>query len=334
MRHTNLPEELGSVFSVARARAHGVGRGRLSGADLGSTFRGARRRGEDAEPAQGDEPEAARQRARVLTLAHEYAQVMTSHAFFAGMTSAVIQGIPLPPEHYWEPVAPDAPLTAPRKPRPLVVGVHAPRTPVRRPGIRGIRIGAELAPLATAEGLPVVAGPATWASLGAELSERDLVIAADHLIRIPRHPGGFKAPDRSAYATCDQLAAAIGVRRGAAKLRAALARARTGSSSPKESALRLILVDGGLPEPVQDHDVYDAGQWIATLDLAYPELRIGIEYDGSGHRTQVQFEKDVRRLERLAEAGWTILRFTARDLRGAELAIVQRVARARTRLGG
>ncbi len=333
MEKRALPDELGTEFSVSRARESGVGRGRLRSSDLESSFRGARRRkAADPVPIDRDEPEAAEERERVLRLAREYAQVMTPHAFFAGITSAVIQRIPLPRGQHSTPAAADAPLTAPLELRPLVVGVHKPRTPVRRPGIRGVRIDPVLAPLAVSDGLRVVSGPATWASLGAELTERDLVVAADHLIRIPRHPGGFKKAERRAYATREELAAAIGQRCGAARLRAALARARTGSSSPRETLLRLILVDGGLPEPLLDHDVLDAGMWMATLDLAYPERKLGIEYDGSQHRAQTQFEKDVRRLERLADAGWTILRFTARDLRGPESAILQRVARARMRL--
>lgn len=253
-------------------------------------------------------------------------------AFFAGATAAIIHGIPLPYLHHSNVEGP--PWGAPAEPLDLIVGVHKPRGATRRRGTRGVRLDASLAPVVLVDGMRVMDMPSTWAMLGATLDERDLVVAADHLIRIPRNPGNFTPPDRGPYSTRAELAAAIRRRRGAEVLRSALGRARTGAASPRESLLRLILVDDGLPEPVLDHDVYDEhGRFLGCLDLAYPELKIGIEHDGSVHREQRQFERDVARLEQLAEADWLILRFTARDMRGTEVAITQRVRRARARRG-
>jgi len=206
-----------------------VSRARLRGADLVSTAHGARSR--ITAPPDADLPPAAQERDRVLARARELATVLAPHAFFAGATAAAIHGIPLPAAAHSLPAGRGA-----AGPPELVVGVHKPRSVVRRANVRGIHIDPALAPVVEVDGLRVTDLASTWAMLGARLSERDLVIAADHLLRIPRHPGGFRPPERPAFATREQLPAAIGRRRGAETLRRALARARTGASSPPRDA--------------------------------------------------------------------------------------------------
>jgi hypothetical protein len=117
---------------------------------------------------------------------------------------------------------------------------------------------------------------------------------------------------------------------GIVALRGALPRVRTGASSRRETWLRLILVDAGLPEPDLDHDVFDAdGQFVACLDLAYPKLKIGIEYDGDHHRTDpVQWARDVDRLDRLIEEGWRVVRATKQHIFRSSGVVVQRVRNA------
>jgi very-short-patch-repair endonuclease len=85
------------------------------------------------------------------------------------------------------------------------------------------------------------------------------------------------------------------------------------SESPMETRLRLVLIDGGLPRPVAQFEVRDS-RFIGRLDLAYPEWKIGIEYDGDQHRNPEAFAADLTRQNRLRAAGWTVLRFTARDV--------------------
>ena len=161
-----------------------------------------------------------------------------------------------------------------------------------------------------------IADPATtFATLAPHLGEYDLVAAADFLLRVPRAPGGFHRPRRTtAFATRDELRAMIGAVqwRGAAKLRRAIERARTGASSRPETWTRLTLVDAGLPEPVIDHDIRtDAGTFAACADLAYPEHRVSIDYEGDGHRERGQFVYDINRFALLQEIGWTAVRLTS-----------------------
>ncbi|HYN94786.1 MAG TPA: DUF559 domain-containing protein [Pilimelia sp.] len=94
-----------------------------------------------------------------------------------------------------------------------------------------------------------------------------------------------------------------------------LALAEPLSESPMESRLRLLIVDAGLPRPVAQHEVRDgAGRFVARVDLAYPAVRVAIEYEGDHHRERATFQRDVGRLNALRAAGWTVLRFTADDV--------------------
>ncbi|MEA2704510.1 MAG: hypothetical protein QOD63_2455 [Actinomycetota bacterium] len=103
-------------------------------------------------------------------------------------------------------------------------------------------------------------------------------------------------------------------RRGVPALRDALDARRAGfhvGDSIKETELVRLLTSAGLPEPVQQHQVL-AGCRVYLLDLAYPDRRVGMEYDGwDAHRTRSAFDGDRSRANDLALAGWTVLRFTS-----------------------
>ena len=111
--------------------------------------------------------------------------------------------------------------------------------------------------------------------------------------------------------------------RGAAVLRATLGHVEMLSESPMESRLRMALVLGGLPRPVAQHIVFAAGQFVARLDLAYPDRRLGVEYDGR-EAHPLGLARDRRRARALAAAGWLLLPFTAEDvLGGADRAVIE-----------
>jgi very-short-patch-repair endonuclease len=96
---------------------------------------------------------------------------------------------------------------------------------------------------------------------------------------------------------------------------AALDLARLEVESPMETRLRLAIVFGGLPEPVVQYAVRTPqGRFVARLDLAYPEKRVGLEYDGDHHRDRETFRADAVRLNRLRLLDWSVLRFTADDV--------------------
>jgi very-short-patch-repair endonuclease len=53
------------------------------------------------------------------------------------------------------------------------------------------------------------------------------------------------------------------------------------------------------------------------LDVAYPEHRIGIEYDGEEHTTPAGVRRDIGRATDLVDLGWRTYRYTADDIYGA-----------------
>ena len=114
---------------------------------------------------------------------------------------------------------------------------------------------------------------------------------------------------------------------GVGRLRRALELAEPAAESPMETRLRLLLVLAGLPRPqvqVSLHD--DKGHFIGRPDLYYPTHRLALEYDGSGHRETMT--ADHRRQNRLVNAGYRLLRFTAADVLSTPDSVVLLVRQA------
>ena len=85
-----------------------------------------------------------------------------------------------------------------------------------------------------------------------------------------------------------------------------------GAQSPPETRYRVTLVDGGLPEPELQWQVWRKGVLIAVFDLAYPELGIGMNYDGRVHETRLVTDRRQRDLVALED--WACLVATERTL--------------------
>ena len=116
---------------------------------------------------------------------------------------------------------------------------------------------------------------------------------------------------------------------GVATIRAALELTRPGVESPQETETRLLLVAAGLPQPVIQYEVRDGSRLIARVDLAYPQWRIAIEYEGDGHRTDAsQWRRDIQRQRALDERGWIVIRLTHLDLVSGESGLLASVRRA------
>jgi very-short-patch-repair endonuclease len=105
-------------------------------------------------------------------------------------------------------------------------------------------------------------------------------------------------------------------RRGWRKLLRAVSLVDPAAESPQESRLRVRLVLAGLPKPVSQHVIEKDGRFIARVDLAWPDLRVAIEYDGAWHGDSDQLDRDRARLNRLVTTdGWIILHATRRRVR-------------------
>jgi hypothetical protein len=102
--------------------------------------------------------------------------------------------------------------------------------------------------------------------------------------------------------------------RGLRQLRAVLPRVDPGAASPKETWLRLLLVDGGLPVPETQIPVVANYRTIALLDMGWERFKVAVEYDGDQHRTQRrQYVRDLRRIKALEQLGWIVIRVIAED---------------------
>ena len=85
------------------------------------------------------------------------------------------------------------------------------------------------------------------------------------------------------------------------------------TESPMETRTRVALIDGGLPRPTPQHEVRHAhGGLAGRLDLAYPEAKLGVEYDGADHWKQRR--EDDRRRAAIRACGWEVLVYSADDV--------------------
>jgi very-short-patch-repair endonuclease len=115
--------------------------------------------------------------------------------------------------------------------------------------------------------------------------------------------------------------------RGVRCLKRALELADPAAESVMETRLRLVLVLAGLPHPKGQVSLRDDfGLFLARPDLYYADARLAIEYDGVTHRESLA--ADNRRQNRLIDAGYRLLRFTAGDVLDAPAAVVSMVRRA------
>jgi hypothetical protein len=75
-----------------------------------------------------------------------------------------------------------------------------------------------------------------------------------------------------------------GGRRGVREVRRGLAEVEPLTESAMETRTRILLVDAGLPRPTAQFVVHDGdGCHVGRLDLAYPEAKVAVEYDGALH---------------------------------------------------
>ncbi|MBI5340248.1 MAG: hypothetical protein HZB45_21425 [Mycolicibacterium rufum] len=158
---------------------------------------------------------------------------------------------------------------------------------------------------------------------------------------------GRYLPRNIAVAHLDALASTTGVtaeeileltyrykgRHGVRLCRDAVELMDAGAQSPQETRLRLLLIDRGFPPPRTQIPVADQyGFEFAYLDMGWEDLLIAVEYDGDHHRTDTdQYRWDARRLRKLADAGWIVIRVMAGDRNEEVIAWVKQAVARRQR---
>jgi very-short-patch-repair endonuclease len=166
--------------------------------------------------------------------------------------------------------------------------------------------------------LPVTTPERTWRDLAAVVGPAALLAVTDQLLDV-----------WCSAADLERQLAGRPSGRGSARARAVLPVADARAESPMESVLRWLLHDAGLPPPVLQHRVRDAaGVVLGRADLAWPDRKLLVEFDGKIHREGDVFVNDLRRQNRLIAAGWTILRFSSADVLGHPAQVVAAVRAA------
>ncbi|GEK80496.1 hypothetical protein ABA31_18470 [Agrococcus baldri] len=263
-------------FTVRAGLDRGYTAAELRSMAFTSPARGAR-----ITAAIGDDAQALFEAVRVLAVDDQ---------FFSHSTAARIHGMPLPTRLESEArVHLASPTGRARMVRPGVVGHRLKSTTVEVDGLR------------------VESRPDVFIHLATMLTVEELVIVGDWLV----------SPKRQAPLSVDELTDALrrySGARGLHRARRALSLVRVGAESPRETLVRLLVI-GALPEPTLQHEVFDAsGTFIARLDLSWPKLKLGVEYDGEHHTEPEQRSRDLARIERLRALGWHIITVTKHDL--------------------
>ncbi len=300
---TRQPEPIptvvrGEFLSTAQALRLGVPPDRLRRADVGHPFHGV--------------VTFAAPLATIVDRSWAYAQVMPESAWFSNTTAAALRGLPLPGRLRASPLH----VTVER-------GGHAPRGA----GVVGHQRDLEapvfeqlLVSLSTGETVPLRVGTigATLLTVATDVDLPDLVAIID---------AARWADDRSALGGIDRMLARSARRAGASALRRAARLSRAGVRSRPESHLRLLLRSAGFPEPEIAPEVVTP---IGPLhpDLAWPEFRVLVEYEGDQHRTDDRvFAHDLRRFDAFADVGWSAVRCTRADLYGEPRRVLGSLAR-------
>lgn len=295
-----MPASDRNVFLRSEALAEGLSRRRVDGQRFGRPFPGVRLALPEDVPDNGYL--ALWQRCRW------YAPRLRPGQYLSHGTALAVRGVPVPQRVLGE----------------LHVSAHRPLQAPRVAGVSGHRLQARPVRIDTVGGVPVLAPSSAWVQVLGDWQHDDLVAAADRIVT-----------PRDRLATLDELRGEAVPARRTRRAERVLADVREGSESPRETQLRLLMLRAGLPEPELAYELWsDAAAFIARLDMAYPQYRVAVEYDGRQHaRDAAQFERDADRWHDVREAGWELVRVLNHHLVGRGAVALERIATALRRGG-
>lgn len=175
---------------------------------------------------------------------------------------------------------------------------------VRRSQTREGQRDLETLDVMTLHGVPVTTPLRTALDLACGLPRRDALAALDSFMRIHEINREDFLREAPRYFR----------RRGVRQMRSLIPVADGRAESPGESWTRLEILDSNLPSPVLQWRVLRSGREIYRLDLAYPGLKICVEYDGEEfHDSDEARTLDHQRRAWLREHGWILIVVTKDD---------------------
>ncbi|MGP3534368.1 endonuclease domain-containing protein [Microbacterium sp. RD1] len=283
-------DDLSAAFTVSEGRAAGLSPGRMRSRAFDAPFWGTR----SARDLEDDE------RLRLLLSA------LPSHTFACGATAGVVLGLPLPlaleKRAYTEPL----------------VGVPLEHNRIRRPGVRGRALAIGEDDVVTVGGIRCTSPARTWCELAGVLGLGQLVAVTDRILS--------RLDPLATREQLEEVHRRVGRSRGAAQRPLALEWSSSRSESPRESELRVLLLQAGLPMPECNVEVFHGRRFVARVDMMYAHARLIIEYDGDYHRDRDQWSRDASRRAELESLGYRVTVVTARDFDDPR-ALVARIRR-------
>ncbi|WP_236034497.1 endonuclease domain-containing protein [Bifidobacterium saguinibicoloris] len=154
----------------------------------------------------------------------------------------------------------------------------------------------------------------TWAQMAVHVSLEDLIVLGDSVVeakRLAAHDADAGDAHRSFVTLVDGMTQFNGI----ARCRLALPLIMPNVASPQESRGHLMLRRHGIPVMRTNYVVpdmrFESGAAM-TLDMAWPEHRVAVEYDGDQHRVDKrQWRRDQAKRNPLRGRGWIILEANA-----------------------
>lgn len=172
----------------------------------------------------------------------------------------------------------------------------------------------------------------TWAILARWLSMTETIVLLDAILRANARVAADRGGTRITMDDIRQFLARYGDFPGSDKCQQSIDFITVVTDSTMECRTLLALLRQGLPHPAIHHRIVltTLGE-AAVVDLAYPEQRTIIEYDGDAHRQDKrQFRRDERKRQAMRADGYEVIVAFADDIltpRGRD-EFVRRVATA------
>lgn len=277
MPHSSRLVGPAAAFTLTEGAAHGLSPSSLRASDWITPHAGVR----------VERVSTPRQRLAALVRA------LPAHAFLCGPTAAVLHGLPLP-----------GPMASRAWEEPFI-GVPAGRNRIRRPGTTGRALTVEPDDVVESDGIRCTSLLRTWAELAEFLGVGQLTAVSDHVISRHRRRATREDLERTHRRFLGG--------RGSKRRRLAVDLADERAESPRESEVRVLLIQAGLPCPAVNVEIFDGSRFVARVDLLYPDQRLIIEYDGDHHRDPHQWSRDQSRRAELESLGYRMTVVTARD---------------------
>ena len=93
-----------------------------------------------------------------------------------------------------------------------------------------------------------------------------------------------------------------------------------------ESEARLVMLDGGLPEPLLQYEIVDRDGRLWRVDFAWPDRRVAVEYDGfDWHSSPEALRRDRQKRAALEEIDWRVVSIVSDDVRRHRDVMVRRI---------